>query len=85
MIIDDFRSAEFSDLGSAAGLVRYTLLMVVLTLVLVAGYYLLIEDKTIELKQSQQQELVLKLIVATQSALIFQAQCSWLMGLEVLM
>ena len=60
MIIDDFRSAEFSDLGSAPGSVRYTLLTVVLILVLVAGYFLLIEDKTIELKQSQQQELALK-------------------------
>jgi len=60
MIIDDFRSAEFSDLGSAPGSVRYTLLIVVLILVLVAGYFLLIESKTVELKQSQQQELVLK-------------------------
>ena len=60
MILDDFRSAELSDLGSAAGSVRYTLLTVVLILVLVAGYFLLIEDKTIEIDQSRQQELVLK-------------------------
>ncbi len=59
MILDDFRDAEFSDLGNAPGIVRYTLLAVTLTLVLVAGYYLFIEDKKIELEQSRQQELVL--------------------------
>ena len=60
MIIDDFRDAEFSDLGSSSGTVRYTLLAVVLALVLAAGYYLLIDDKKIELEQARQQELALR-------------------------
>jgi type IV pilus assembly protein PilO len=59
MILDDFRDADFSDLGNAPGVVRYTLLAVTLILVLVAGYYLLIEEKKIELERSRQQEVVL--------------------------
>ncbi len=59
MILDDFRNADFSDLGSAPGAVRYTLLAVVLILILVAGYFLLIEDKKIELEQTRKQESVL--------------------------
>ena len=48
MILDDFRNADFSDLGSAPRTVRYTLLAVVLILILVAGYFLFIEDKKIQ-------------------------------------
>ena len=59
MILDDFRSADFSDLGSAPTSVRYVLLSVALILILVAGYYLFIDDKRIELEQTRQQELVL--------------------------
>ena len=59
MILDDFRNADFSDLGSAPGTVRYTLLAVALILILVAGYFLFIEDKKIELEQTRQQESVL--------------------------
>jgi len=59
MIIDDFRGADFSDLGSAPGSVRYTLLLLVVILIVVAGYFLLIDDKRVELEQSRQQELVL--------------------------
>ncbi|MGB5488831.1 MAG: type 4a pilus biogenesis protein PilO, partial [Lysobacterales bacterium] len=39
--------------------VRYTLLLFALILLLVAGYFLLIDDKKIELEQSRQQELAL--------------------------
>lgn len=60
MILEDLRNADFSDLGSTPESVRYTLLSVALILILVAGYYLLIKDKTIELEQSRQQLLVLK-------------------------
>ncbi len=60
MIIDDLRNAEMSDLGSAPGSVRYTLLSVALILILIAGYYLFIEDKTIELDQARKQELSLR-------------------------
>ena len=59
MILDDFRSADFSDLGSAPTSVRYVLLSVALILILVAGYYLFIDDERIELEQTRQQELVL--------------------------
>jgi type IV pilus assembly protein PilO len=59
MIFQDLRDADFSDLGNAPGSVRYTLFAVALILILVAGYFLLIEDKKIELEQSRQQELAL--------------------------
>lgn len=59
MILDDLRNADFSDLGSAPGPVRFILLAVVLSLILAAGYFLLIDDKKIELEQTRQQELAL--------------------------
>jgi len=59
MIINDFRDADFSDLGGSPGTVRYTILALAIILILVAGYYLLIEDKKIELEQARQQESVL--------------------------
>jgi type IV pilus assembly protein PilO len=59
MILEDLRNTDFSDLGSASGAVRYILLSVAMILILVAGYFLLIDDKKIELKQSRQQELAL--------------------------
>lgn len=59
MIIDDLRNADFTDLGSAPKSVRYLLLSVVLILILVAGYYLFIEDKRVELEQNRKQELTL--------------------------
>jgi len=59
MIIDDLRSADFSDLGSASGSVRYVLLSVVLILIFVAGYFLFLEDKKNELQRTRQQESAL--------------------------
>ncbi|HEY5776612.1 MAG TPA: type 4a pilus biogenesis protein PilO [Xanthomonadales bacterium] len=59
MIFQDLRDADFSDLGSAPGSVRFTLFAVALILILAAGYFLLIDDKKVELEQSRQQELVL--------------------------
>ena len=59
MILDDLRSVDFSDLGSAAVSVRYLLLSVLLILILVAGFFLFIDDKKIELEQFRQQELAL--------------------------
>ena len=59
MIIDDLRNSEFSDLGSAPGPVRFIILALVLILLLVAGYFLFIEDKKNELEQSRKQELTL--------------------------
>lgn len=59
MILDDLRNVDFSDLGSAPVSVRYLLLSVLLILILVAGFFLFIEDKKIELEQSRQQQLAL--------------------------
>ena len=59
MILDDLRSVDATDLGSAPGSVRYLLLSLVLILILVAGYFLLIDDKKSELEQTRQQELAL--------------------------
>ena len=59
MIFDDLRNVDFSDLGSAPAAVRYILLIVALVLILVAGYYLFIDDKKVELEQTRQQELAL--------------------------
>lgn len=60
MIIDDFRNAEMSDLGSAPATVRFTLLLVALILIVIAGYYLFIEEKTVELEQARKQEQSLR-------------------------
>ena len=59
MILDDLRNADFSDLGNAPASVRYILLSTALALILVAGYYLSVEDKKNELEQTRQQELTL--------------------------
>ncbi len=59
MIITDLRDADFTDLGSAPGSVRFILLSVALILILVAGYYLFVGDKKDELEQTRQQESVL--------------------------
>ena len=59
MIFEDLSNADFSDIGNAPGSVRYTLLAVALILILGAGYFLLVDDKKLELEQSRQQELVL--------------------------
>lgn len=59
MILDDLRNADFSDIGSAPGSVRYFLLAVLLILILVAGYFLFIDDMNVELEQVRQQELAL--------------------------
>lgn len=59
MIIDDLRNTDFADLGSAPGAVRFTLLSVAIILILVAGYFLFVEDKKNELEQTRQQESVL--------------------------
>jgi len=59
MIFNDLRDADFRDLGSAPGSVRYLLLFILMVLILVAGYFLFIDDKKIELEQVRQQELAL--------------------------
>ena len=68
MIFEDLRNADFSDLGNAPGSVRYLILSFALILILVGGYYLLIDDKRIELEQSRQQELVLLAVCETSTS-----------------
>ena len=51
MIIEDLRNADFTDIGSSPASVRNTLLGLVLVLILFAGYFLLIDDKKIEVEQ----------------------------------
>jgi len=60
MIFTDLRDADFTDLGSAPTSVRVTLLSVTLILILVAGFYLFINDKIDALEQERQQELSLR-------------------------
>jgi type IV pilus assembly protein PilO len=59
MIFQDLRDADFSDLGSSPKSVQYALLALTLILIVVAGYFLLVKDKRIELEQTRQEELVL--------------------------
>ena len=59
MILDDLRNADFSDIGSSPVSVRGTLLALAVILILVAGYFLFIKDKRINLEQVRQQELAL--------------------------
>ena len=50
MIFQDLRDTDYSDLGSAAVSVKYAILIFALILILVAGYFLLVKDKKIELE-----------------------------------
>jgi type IV pilus assembly protein PilO len=59
-MLQEFRNVDFSDLGSAPPKVKYTLLGILLLLLLVAGYYLLINDKWEELERVKQQEFALR-------------------------
>lgn len=60
MIIGDLRNADFSDLGNTPGSVRYFILSVAVVLILVAGYYLLIDDKRESLAREKAQEITLR-------------------------
>ncbi len=60
MILEDLRNSDFSDLGRAPSSVRYLLLFVALALILVAGFFLLVDDKRSELAQTRQQEMSLR-------------------------
>jgi len=59
-MLDDLRSADFKNLGSSPSSVRYFVLSVILVLILVAGYFLLIKDKWVELERTQQREFALR-------------------------
>ena len=60
MIIEDLRNADFSDLGNAPSSVRYFILTLAVILILVAGFYLLIDDKRKALTQEKAQEVTLR-------------------------
>ncbi len=68
MTFDDFRDADFSDIGSATAAVRYVLLLVALILVLLAGYFLFISAKSDELTQARLRELTLMTDFETKQA-----------------
>ena len=59
-MLDDFRSIDFTDLGSAPAAVRYTLLTILFLTLMVIGYYLLISDKWDELDRVKQEEFALR-------------------------
>jgi type IV pilus assembly protein PilO len=59
-MLSDFRNIDYTDLGSAAAPVRYTLLVLLLIVLLVGGYFLLISDKWDELERVKQQEFGLR-------------------------
>ena len=59
-MLNDLRNLDYSDLGSAPTPVRYFLLSILLVLIVVAGYFMLIKDKWIELGRMEQQELALR-------------------------
>ncbi len=60
MIFEDLRDVDFTDLGSAPTSVRVILLTVTMILILVAGFYLFINDKIDVLQQERQSELSLR-------------------------
>ncbi len=59
-MLDDFRSIDFTDLGSAPVVVRYTLLSILFVTLMVIGYYMLISDKWDELERVKQEEFALR-------------------------
>ena len=59
-MFEQFQDLEWTDIGSAPNVVRYTLLSVLLTGLVVAGYYLQIEDKWDELERVKQVEFSLR-------------------------
>lgn len=59
-MFNDLRNVDYSDLGSAPVSVRYFLLSVLLILLVVAGYFLMIKDKWVELERYEQEEFALR-------------------------
>jgi type IV pilus assembly protein PilO len=52
-MLNELRDLDFNDIGSAPSSVRYLLLGFLLVIILVIGYFLLIKDKTEQLKMVQ--------------------------------
>lgn len=59
-MLDDLRNTDFSDIGSATPGVRAFLLVLILIVLLVGGYFLMVKDKTRTLERVQQQEFTLR-------------------------
>ena len=59
-MLDDLRNVDFADMGSAPTGVRYFLLLVLLILIAVAGYFLMVKDKWAQLERVEQQEFALR-------------------------
>jgi type IV pilus assembly protein PilO len=52
-MLNELRDLDFNDIGSAPASVRYLILGVLLIIILAVGYYLLVKDKTEQLKMVQ--------------------------------
>ncbi|KAA9131268.1 type 4a pilus biogenesis protein PilO [Marinihelvus fidelis] len=59
-MLEDLRNTDFSDIGSATPAVRAFLLVLILVVLLVAGYFLLVKEKTEVLERVEQQEFALR-------------------------
>ena len=59
-MLNELRDTDFSDLGNASNAVKGVLLGLLLVALLVAGYFLMIKDKTEQLERAQQEELALR-------------------------
>lgn len=60
MIIEELKDADFSDLGNAPSSVRYFILSVAVILILVAGYFFLLNDKREDLAREKGLEIKLR-------------------------
>jgi type IV pilus assembly protein PilO len=59
-MLNELRDLDFNDIGSAPVSVRYVILAFLLVIILAIGYFLLIKDKTEQLKMVQGLELSLR-------------------------
>lgn len=60
-MINELRDLEFNDIGSAPLSVRYFILILLLIVILVVGWFLMVKGKTEQLERVQQRELSLRI------------------------
>lgn len=60
MTLDDINNIDFSDLGNAPAIVRAIIILIIFSLIIAAGYYLIIDDQTIELNTHETKEKELR-------------------------
>lgn len=59
-MLNEIRDLEFNDIGSAPISVRYFILILLLGVIMVVGWFLMIKGKTEQLERVQQRELALR-------------------------